>query len=425
MRDGERQARGVRVVLSQTDPLAASFHRWPSPHPNYSSQGALYIHEIHNAAYPQSLIDPTPPQSSTNVQLIMSSADTASAKKEAGQLQKDQGQLQQSAELHQSGQTDLNRGQGMQNCPTTRPALPGGACLGHRECSHSCPAQSTDTISPPRSSYVASPPSLAQGTSSRISSRTAKTSRCPRSASRIRVRGRCRAWVPRRNESAIAKDPRSPTLLLLPSRATESRWRLAHVEERACIVQVRQRPLEVQQHVDTPRSTVNSITSTPRTIGRSLSGLFLAPPRFELLQALAFFAFLALLTLLLQDLLRITTAFKLAHHLDAFAFALLALLLFFLTQPVGAAPSWRASPARPSVPADQIPVATGSQELAIADRCAAWTGRRSEREDAIDAGFAHLVVARADQQPKARIQVSIRLALWTLVVGRGELFDAT
>lgn len=45
----------------------------------------------------------------------MSSADTASAKKAAGQLQKDQGQLQQSSELHQSGQTDFDQCQGMQN----------------------------------------------------------------------------------------------------------------------------------------------------------------------------------------------------------------------------------------------------------------------------------------------------------------------
>ncbi|GAK61990.1 uncharacterized protein PAN0_001c0186 [Moesziomyces antarcticus] len=63
----------------------------------------------------------------------MSSADTASAKKAAGQLQKDQGQLQQSSELHQSGQTDFDQGQGMQNADNETGASGFSAVAGAKD----------------------------------------------------------------------------------------------------------------------------------------------------------------------------------------------------------------------------------------------------------------------------------------------------
>jgi len=45
----------------------------------------------------------------------MSSADTAAAKKAAGQLQQDQGDLKGSHDLKQTGHTTFQHGQGMEN----------------------------------------------------------------------------------------------------------------------------------------------------------------------------------------------------------------------------------------------------------------------------------------------------------------------
>lgn len=45
----------------------------------------------------------------------MSSADTAAAKKAAGQLQQDQADLSGSGDLKQSGHTDFQHGKGIEN----------------------------------------------------------------------------------------------------------------------------------------------------------------------------------------------------------------------------------------------------------------------------------------------------------------------
>ena len=64
-------------------------------------------------------------------------------------------------------------------------------------------------------------------------------------------------------------------------------------------------------------------------------------------------------------------------------------------------------------------------ELVLGHLLAAfWAWRRSEGKDAVDARFAHLVVARADKQPQARVEVTVCLALRALVFRGGELCDA-